>query len=578
MQTKRDTDTLLRSFLDVGLHLTQELDIARVLQVIVERTMELTGARYGAAATVGPQGIEDFLYRGLTDEEVAALPHLPEGRGLLGAVIDSMEPVRCERLADHPASVGFPNDHVPMEAFLGVPMLLRGQLVGALYLTKSPGSAPFTADDEETVVAMASMAAVGVSNARLLAIETERAERVATLRDIASEVRDSLDVSSVLETTVHALGKASGADRCFIRLADESGQNDLGPMGYEWVAEGVPSLKEDAEIQYPVSSLAARTMNTHASVNILADPSLDDPSLPPKSNLEVMIGTGAALSTPLEWGGSLLGVVTLHSLFPRQWSESDIALIEAAAREVSIALHHANLYSSAVETAKRFQELDQLRSDFLSMVSHELRSPMTVVAGIAHLLRWRGDRLNPNEKDELLVSLEREARRLGRLVSEFLDMEAIDHGRIFLNREPIDVRELAAEAAMDAGHSTRTKIMSEKGDPVVRLDADRVKQVMLNLLTNAAKYSAENEPVTVNIVPAEQEVVVSVSDRGPGIPEDEMSHLFERFVRLSPAVKRVPGSGVGLYVSRMIVELHGGHIWAENQPGRGAKFSFTLPR
>ena len=577
MQTKRDTGTLLGSFLDVGLHLTQELDISRVLQVIVERTMELTGARYGAAATVGPRGIEDFLYRGLTDEQVAALPHLPEGRGLLGAVIDTMEPVRCERLADHPASVGFPNDHVPMEAFLGVPMLQRGQLVGALYLSKPPGTAPFTADDEETVVAMASMAAVGVSNARLFAIETERAERVATLRDIASEVRDSLDVSSVLETTVHALGKASGADRCFIRLADESGQSDLGAIGYEWVADGVYSLKEDPEVQYPVSSLAARTMNTHASVNILTDPSLDDLSLPPKSNLEV-IRTGAALSTPLEWGGKLLGVVTLHSLFPRQWSESDIALIEAAAREVSIALHHANLYSTAVETAKRFQELDQLRSDFLSMVSHELRSPMTVVAGIAHLLRWRGERLKPNEKDELLVSLEREARRLGRLVSEFLDMEAIDHGRILLNREPIDLRELAAEAAMDAGHSTRTRIMSDKGDPIVLVDADRVKQVLLNLLTNAAKYSAENEPVTVNIAPADDEVVVSVGDRGPGIPEEEMTHLFERFVRLSPTVKRVPGSGVGLYVSRMIVELHGGRIWAENQPGRGAKFSFTLPR
>jgi two-component system, NtrC family, sensor histidine kinase KinB len=163
-------------------------------------------------------------------------------------------------------------------------------------------------------------------------------------------------------------------------------------------------------------------------------------------------------------------------------------------------------------------------------------------------------------------------------VSEFLDMEAIDHGRILLNRESIDLRELAAEAAMDAGHSTRTRIMSEKGDPIVLVDADRVKQVLLNLLTNAAKYSAENEPVTVNIAPADDEVVVSVGDRGPGIPEEEMTHMFERFVRLSPTVKRVPGSGVGLYVSRMIVELHGGRIWAENQPGRGAKFSFTLPR
>jgi signal transduction histidine kinase len=577
MQTKRDANTLLRSFLDVGLSLTQELDIARILQVIVERTMELTGARYGAAATVGPRGIEDFFYRGLTDDEVSVLPHPPEGRGLLGAVIRDREAIRCERLSDHPASVGFPNRHVPMEAFLGVPMVQRGELVGALYLTKPPRTPPFSDDDEETVVAMASMAAVGVSNAKLFATEMERADRVATLRDIASEVRDSLDVSSVLQTTVHALGRASGAERCFIRLVREAGSDELGPVEYEWAAEGVSTLKDDADLQYPVASLAARTMSTHASVDIVADSSLDDPSLPPKANL-AEVGTGAALSTPLEWGGQLLGIVTFHSLLPREWSESDVALIEAAAREVSIALHHASLYSSAVEAAKRFRELDQLRSDFLSMVSHELRSPMTVVAGIAHLLRWRGDRLTTGERDELLVSLEREARRLGRLVSEFLDMEAIDHGRIHLYPEPTDLRELAAVAAMDAGHSTRTKIVAEEGDVVARVDADRIKQVLLNLLTNAAKYSGEHEPVTVAIVPAADEVVVSVSDRGPGIPEEEMGRLFARFARLSPAVKRVPGSGIGLYVSRIIVELHGGRIWAENQPGEGAKFSFAVPR
>jgi signal transduction histidine kinase len=402
LQTEQFPAKLLRSFLDVGRHLTQDSDSLQVLSVIVERSMEMTGARYGAAATLGEKGFQEFLHRGLTDEQVAALPHYPLGEGLLGAVLEERQPIRCDDLGAHPRSVGFPNAHVPMEAFLGVPMLQQDQLLGALYLTKSPGAAPFTSTDEQLVLAMASMAAT--------------------------------------------------------------------------------------------------------------------------------------------------------------------------------ALHHAALSAQAVETARALHKLDELRTDFVTMVSHELRSPMTVITGIAHILQWRRDQLTRDEAAELFISLERESSRLSRLVSEFLDMEAIDQGRITLRKKPTDMIDLVGESMIDAGYASRTEIVGPEGDAVVDADRDRTKQVLLNLLTNAAKFSPEDAPITVEVIPGEAEVTVRVTDQGPGIPPEDMGLLFERFSRLSTTMDRAAGSGIGLYVSKMIVELHGGRIWATSEPGEGATFSFSLPR
>ena len=566
---------LLRSFLDVSLHITQTFDIQSLLHVVVERAMTLTGAPYGAAATVANGAIDDFVHRGLTAEEVAALPHPPRGRGLLGAVIDGMQVIRSGRLSDHPRSIGFPGAHVPMAAFMGVPMVLREEVVGALYLTKQPGSAPFTDSDEEILLAMASMAAVGISNARLFKAESDRAERSQTLSEITSRVRGSLDVEDVLNQTAEQIGRATRADRCFIRLIGPSG-NELGLIAAEWTEAGVEPAGKNG-LQYPVSTLAAQTGKTQSVSDVVMDGALDNPDLPPQSNL-LHVGAHAVLATPLMWGGEVMGVVACHSLTPREWGESDVALMEAAAREVSVALHHARLYEAAVDTAAELRELDQLRSDFISMVSHELRSPMTVVGGIAHLLEWRRDKLSEQEIDELLQSLGREARRLTRLVSEFLDMEAIERGRFTLYREEFDILELAVEAMVDAGYASRTEVSTRSANAVVAADRDRIKQVVLNLLTNAAKFSPEDKKVLVEVEPGPGEVRVSVSDLGPGISAEEQNLLFRRFSRLSTTVGRAPGSGFGLYVSRTIVELHGGRMWVESRPGDGARFIFTLPR
>ena len=578
MQTERDPQRQLRMLADISLGLAQDLDIGRILVGIVERSMALTGAHYGAAVTLTLDGsIENFLHRGLTPEEVALLPHLPHGEGLLGAVLEERAVIRVDDIASHPASIGFPTAHVPMKAFLGIPLQHATQLVGALYLTKPPGEPPFTQEDEDFILILASMAAVGIENSRLLNAESERAERGSLLRAIASRVRRSLDVTEVLAATVQALGRAANVERCFIRLVEEPGKQwRLGPIAFEWDAPDIPALALDSDLQYPITMLAAMTRSSQWSEDITRDERLREPAVGMDASELIRMGTTAILSTPLEWGDELLGVVTFHSQFPRKWTQSDIALIEAAAREVAIAIDHARRYREAVQTAEKLRELDQMRSDFVSMVSHELRSPMTVVAGIADILENRADRLSPDQSKELIDTLGREARRLRRLVSEVLDLEAIDQGRMELHRSTVDLVALVRESVADAGEPQRTRVETNLDTALVDLDPDRIKQVLLNLISNAAKFSETGTTIHVAIDPKDQGYSVAVRDEGQGIAPDQLGRLFQRFTRLD-VERRVPGSGLGLYLSKQIVEQHGGTIDVQSRVGEGSTFTFTLP-
>ncbi|MDQ3984937.1 MAG: GAF domain-containing protein [Actinomycetota bacterium] len=576
MQREQDRTQLLRSFLEVGAQIAGDLEIEQVLLTIIDRSMTLTSARYGAAVTIGPDGaIQNFLHRGLTPEEVALLPHYPEGRGLLGMVLEEQVAFRVDNIADHPASVGFPVKHVPMAAFLGVPLKHHGILVGALYLTKPPNEPPFSSEDEELLTALGRMAAIGVSNARLFAAESERAERSGLLREIASRVRRSLDTDQVLAATVEELGRAAGVDRCFIRLVTEEGGHTLGPLTYEWNASGSAPMGHDPQRQYPVGSLAAVTRRTQWSNDVTADERLDRPDLQGTVTDLLEAGIHSVVSSPLEWGDELLGVVSFHNKQPRVWTDVDIELIEGAAREVAVALHHARLYTRAVETADELARLDELRRDFVAVVSHELRSPMTVISGIADLLLKRSASLPEDTRKELVETLGRESRRLNRLVSDVLDLEAIDHGRVHFATEDVDLGDLVRESIQDAGESARVNLVIEPGNPLISVDRDRVKQVLLNLLSNAFKFSAEDAPVAVTVRPDDGGATVSVRDEGPGLTDEEQTRLFQRFTRLGG---QQSGSGLGLYLSKALVERHGGRIWVESKLDEGSTFSFFLPR
>ena len=576
LRTGQDPDRLLATFLDTTLQLTGDLDVRNVLLAVVTSAMELTEATYGAGVTLDSEGgIEHFEYRGLTEAEVALLPHLPEGKGLLGEVLKERSTIRIDHLQDHSSSIGFPDDHVPMHAFLGVPLQLKDHLVGALYLTKSPEQEPFTELDETFFETMAAIATVGITNARLYTAEKERAERSSLLTEISAKVRRSLDVDKVLKATVETLAKPANVDRCFIHLVRDG---DLGQIRAEWVAPGMPQLKDNDDIDFPVSNLVVESAATQWSDDVMEDERFADPSLPTRPIDLVARGTRAVLAAPLTWGDEVLGVMGFHSRHPRKWTDGDIALIEAAGREVAIALNHARRYAEATETAERLRALDEMRSDFVAMVSHELRSPMTVVAGIADILKKRQSALSTEQRDELIDTLGREARRLTRLVSEVLDLEQLDQGGMELHLGKVDLASLAQEAVIDAGAAERTDIAVERGNPSCTADADRIKQVLLNLISNAVKFSGEDKPIKVTVSPEKESVCISIKDNGPGIAKPDQEKLFQRFARLDTGAVRKPGSGLGLYLSKSIVDAHRGEIWIESAPRKGATFTFRLPR
>ena len=218
--------------------------------------------------------------------------------------------------------------------------------------------------------------------------------------------------------------------------------------------------------------------------------------------------------------------------------------------------------------------LERLQQDFLAMVSHELRNPLTSVKGLAQLMQRRGV-YNPRAVDGIIA----QTNHLDRLVGDLLDVARLEAGRLELYREPLDLVALVAESVDQARAQAEDQILTltAPATPVLGCyDRDRLHQVLQNLLGNAIKYAPGGE-VAVRVAVDHGETQISVSDQGPGISADDAPKLFDRFYRAAATADGAKGFGIGLYVARTLVEAHGGRIWVESRPGQGCEFTFTLP-
>jgi signal transduction histidine kinase len=232
--------------------------------------------------------------------------------------------------------------------------------------------------------------------------------------------------------------------------------------------------------------------------------------------------------------------------------------------------------------ANQREVLDRLKDEFVLTASHELRSPLTSVQGFAELLMLERDSLTSRQVETVEVILDN-SRHLVRLLNDLLDLARSDAGRLAIRPQPTEVAPLIEDsvrlmrAQTDASHQTLSARI-DQDLPAVEAEADRIRQVLVNLLTNAHEYSAEGASIAVMARRAGAEVEIAVSDNGPGIPPDQLEHIFERFVRGEAGLtQRVGGTGLGLPISKSLVELHGGRLAVESTVGAGSTFSFTLP-
>src|SRR5437773_5218912 len=288
------------------------------------------------------------------------------------------------------------------------------------------------------------------------------------------------------------------------------------------------------------------------------------------------------LILPLRTRREMLGALVIAANEPeRAMTEDKLPLAEALAERASLAIENAKLYTEQVEARRKVEDLSRLKDEFLSIASHELRTPVTSIKGYTQLAKTLIHENDLRTSEEYLDIALDQIDRMSRLILELLDVSRIETGRLEMRREAIPWSAFVREVVQrhhTAFRDRRFHIAIPEMRMVVEGDRDRLEQVLGNLIENAVKYSPDGSEISIEVKPKYEQVITSVCDLGIGIPADEIGQVFERFHRgRQVSSTNYGGLGLGLYIAREIVERHGGTIWVESKEGSGTTFHFALP-
>jgi len=292
------------------------------------------------------------------------------------------------------------------------------------------------------------------------------------------------------------------------------------------------------------------------------------------------LGLRSELVTPLLLGARTIGMLSLSRDRPDAFSEDEVELVSLLGRLVATAVQNIRAYEAERRRVEELARLSQLRADFVSLVSHELRSPMAAVIGAARTLQDRWRMLTADQRESFLALIGDETARLAELVGDVLDTSRIEAGTFTYRFEEVDLGRVVDEAV-------ETAVLAQQEVPVVasvhgalpgiRGDRARLRQVLGNLIENAVKYSPEGGEVRVTAAAANGAVRIAVRDAGPGIPPDQQRRIFEKFGRVDVPGASKPGTGLGLFIARSIAEAHGGSLDVSSGAEPGSIFTLTLP-
>lgn len=387
----------------------------------------------------------------------------------------------------------------------------------------------------------------------------------ALLHRITASLHRSLDFDAILETVVAGLHHELDLTRCSVWFPDEAGELHIRR------AEGLPSYGPSAGAVWPLAwdALADRRV---VAVDDVRAYGLASPMPPHVGELGHVVAE-AALATPILLEAELKGLLLLEAAHPRHWDATNIRLIEAIAEQLSVALVHARMMIS-------LKELDAMKTEFLSIASHELRTPITVIRGYAAVLMRHGGSLSEAERSEFVHMIDDRAEHLSRLVEDVLDVSRLEGGMLSLHSEPFEwegvVHKLIQGLKLKYPRPLNIEIRKHTSRRALTADPSRVEQVLLNLLDNAIKYSPVNGKVVLDAQDTIGGIRFTVTNPGEVLAPDEVRRLTGKFVRLDRH-RTCGGTGLGLYICRRLIELMGGTLDLEPMPEGGLKAAFDLP-
>ncbi len=560
---------------EITRQLTSTLEQEPLLRNILENAVNILNCEAGTLFLMDePTG--DLVFRVTAGPVAGNLlgQRLPAGTGIVGRAVQLRAPViendgqrSTNRYEALDKQTGFTS-----RSLLAVPMQIKDRVLGVIEVINRKDGLPFVEDDQNLLTAFAGQAAVAIENARLLASTDEeltaRVEELQVMGRIVRELNASLEVKRAMRTTLEWAMRRSNAEAGLIGMIEGNHLRLMAHQGYDDI------LTSETESEMPLELPALRSAIESGQPSQISLVSNGAKGILPIAHTQIIV--------PIRREAQVIGLILLESTSD---SQGNLTFLNQLSDSAAIAIANAQLYDEV-------QRANLAKSDFVSFVAHELKNPMTSIKGYTELLA-AGTVGQINEMQaNFLSTIRSNVERMSALVSDLNDNAKIEANRLRLDFKPVEVGEIVDEVL----RSTKRQVDDKRQEielhlapslPAVWADRLRVGQVLTNLISNAHKYTPESGKILVGAEAtnnqwdpegAKRVVHLWVRDNGIGIGVEDQGKIFQKFFRSDDSKAReVPGTGLGLNITKSLVEMQGGRIWFDSEFRKGTTFHFTIP-
>ncbi len=571
---------------EVGRNLTALLDLPSLLDQILASAIEILNCEAGTLFLVDEETGELIfeVVKGPVAGELVGR-RLPPGTGHVGRSVETGEPAIVNEVRTTP---DWSDDEDQQTGFktrdlLLVPMKVKDRVVGVIEVINRRDRMPFTREDQDLLTTFTSQAAVALENARLYTLTDQRlaarVDELSVMQRIDRELNTTLDVSHSMQITLDWALRQTGADAGLVGFVEPEGIHIMASWGYEdeldpyrnhWLPLDLPGLKAAVERESTQQlTLTETSEDTGAG----------------RSGFGLLTDSRSMVVVPIRREDTVIGILMLESRKSDIWTEDTRGFLSRLTDHAAIAISNAQLFAQV-------QAADLAKTEFVSQVSHELKNPMTSMRGYTDLLISGAVGPITEAQKNFLQTIRANVNRMATIVGDLADISRIESGHLKLDFKAVRIADVVDEVRRAQQHNISEKNQTletriPEDLPAVWGDHTRLVQILINLVSNANKYTPDGGRIIIEAEQSENrwdpdgapEVVrISVIDNGLGMTPEDQAKIFTKFFRSDdPKAREAPGTGLGLNITRNLVEMQGGKIWFESEYGQGTTFSFTIP-
>lgn len=587
---QNQAENRMRLLYELTAALSQAVTREQVAQVIVQKGLTALGAHLGSVALINEnrKTYQMLDTKGLP-REILTQPHY----SLLETVSPLTDAMRTgdsifintqdEYLRRYPNLTEIIQKSSGSQATVSLPLIVNGQIIGGMGMSFDHPVA-MDADIKEFMVALAHQCAQALERARLYELEAWARQRLTYLAEAGAVLNSSLNYETTLRNVTGLIVPAL-ADWCVVDMVEGDDYRRVAtahtnPAQIEFLSALLQEYPPDLDNPYGFKAVI-RSQKSQIIPEI--PEAIFEQIARDARHLELIrqLRLKSNMCVPLILHGQAIGAITFaYSESDRRYGMEDLKFAELLAQRIALAVENARVYEQEQKARIDAEKANHLKLQFLGMVSHELRTPLTSIKGFASTLLAEDVEWDAETQHQYLTIIDHESDKLTGLVEQLLEVSRMQAGTLAIKAEPttlyhiLDLCEPQIKVTT-AGHDFMLEV--EENLPGIVADRQRIAQVIVNLVDNAAKYSPPGSRILLTAKRAAAVIQVEVSDLGEGIPEGERQQVFEAFRQLERKAGKRPGAGLGLAICKGLIEAHHGRIWIEtNYPG-GTVIKFTLP-